>query len=56
MDLGAWLRSLGLEQYEAIFRENAIDETILPDLTDKDLEKLASCLAIAAGSCVRLPT
>jgi len=34
MDLAGWLRSLGLEQYEAIFRENAIDETILPDLTD----------------------
>jgi len=24
MDLGGWLRSLGLERYEAIFRENAI--------------------------------
>ena len=24
MDLGGWLRSLGLEQYEAAFRENAI--------------------------------
>ena len=30
MDLAAWLRNLGLEQYEAIFRENAIDETVLP--------------------------
>jgi SAM domain (Sterile alpha motif) len=27
MDLGGWLRSLGLEQYEAAFRENAIDDT-----------------------------
>ena len=27
MDLGGWLRSLGLEQYEAEFRENAIDHT-----------------------------
>jgi class 3 adenylate cyclase/predicted ATPase len=40
MDLGRWLRSLGLQQYEAVFRENAIDETVLPDLTDQDLEKL----------------
>jgi hypothetical protein len=24
MDLGEWLRSLGLEQYEAVFRENAV--------------------------------
>ncbi len=30
MDLGGWLRSLGLKQYEAAFRENAIDETVLP--------------------------
>ena len=26
MDLGGWLRSLGLEQYEAAFRENEINE------------------------------
>jgi hypothetical protein len=44
MDLGAWLRSLGLEQYEAAFRENAIDPSILPDLTDQDLEKLGILL------------
>jgi hypothetical protein len=25
MDLGGWLRSLGLERYEAAFREDAID-------------------------------
>ena len=30
MDLGGWLLSLGLEQYEAAFRDNAIDEAILP--------------------------
>ena len=29
MELGDWLRSLGLEQYEAAFRENAIDDTVL---------------------------
>src|SRR5258708_5995234 len=44
MDLGGWLRDLGLEQYEAIFRENAIDATVLPDLTDQDLEKLGVLL------------
>jgi class 3 adenylate cyclase len=44
MDLGGWLRSLGLEQYEASFRENAIDLGILPDLTDQDLEKLGVLL------------
>ena len=44
MDLGGWLRSLGLEQYEATFRENAIDDSVLPDLTDQDLEKLGVLL------------
>ena len=40
MDLGRWLRSLGLEQYEAAFRENAIDEKVLPDLTAEDLKDI----------------
>jgi class 3 adenylate cyclase len=44
MDLGGWLRSFGLEQYEAAFRENAIDAEVLPDLTDQDLEKLGVLL------------
>ena len=44
MDLGGWLRSLGLEQYEADFRENAIDLSVLPDLTDQDLEKLGDAM------------
>ncbi len=33
MDLGGWLRSLGLERYEAAFRENEIDDMVLPNLT-----------------------
>jgi hypothetical protein len=40
MDLGGWLRSLGLGQYEAAFRENAIDDTVLPSLTAEDLKDL----------------
>jgi class 3 adenylate cyclase/predicted ATPase len=40
MDLGGWLRSLGLEQYEAAFRENAIDDTVLPDLTEDHLREI----------------
>jgi class 3 adenylate cyclase len=40
MDLGEWLRSLGLERYEAAFRENEIDETVLPTLTAEDLKEL----------------
>jgi hypothetical protein len=33
MDVGGWLRRLGVEQYEAAFRENEIDGEVLPDLT-----------------------
>src|SRR6516162_1846373 len=40
MDLAVWLRSLGLEQYEATFRENAITEKVLPCLTAEDLKDL----------------
>jgi hypothetical protein len=40
MDLRGWLRSLGLEQYEAAFRENEIDDTVLPSLTAEDLKEL----------------
>jgi class 3 adenylate cyclase len=40
MGLGDWLRSLGLERYEAAFRENEIDETVLPTVTAEDLKDL----------------
>ena len=40
MDLGGWLRHLGLEQYEAIFRDNAINEKVLPRLAAEDLKDL----------------
>jgi hypothetical protein len=38
--LGSWLRSLGLEKYEAVFRQNEIDETVLPNLTEEHLKQL----------------
>jgi SAM domain (Sterile alpha motif) len=40
LDLAVWLRSLGLEKYEAAFRENAITEKLLPSLTAEDLKDL----------------
>jgi hypothetical protein len=40
MDIVVWLRSLGLGKYEAVFRENEIDETVLPNLTVEDLKDL----------------
>jgi hypothetical protein len=40
MDLGSWLRRLGLGKYESAFRENEIDETVLPSLTHETLQEL----------------
>jgi len=40
MDVGAWLRRIGLERYEAAFSENEIDGTVLPSLTAEDLKDL----------------
>jgi hypothetical protein len=40
MDLGSWLRSLGLEQYETAFHENEIDDKVLPSLTQEDLKEI----------------
>jgi hypothetical protein len=42
MDIVAWLRSLGLGKYEAAFRENDIDETVLVDLTEVHLRERRS--------------
>jgi hypothetical protein len=35
-----WLRGLGLGQYETSFRENNIDESVLPNLTAEDPKDL----------------
>ena len=43
MDI-AWLRSLGLERYEAAFRDNEIDWGALPKLTVEDLKDLGVVL------------
>src|SRR5215469_6143457 len=40
MDVGGWLRQLGLGRYEPAFIENAIDSEVLPELTEDDLKKL----------------
>ena len=44
MDIGGWLRGLGLERYEQAFRENEIDEEVLPGLTADDLKDLGVVL------------
>jgi class 3 adenylate cyclase len=40
MDVAGWLRSLGLERYEATFRENDVGAGTLPNLTGDDLKDL----------------
>jgi class 3 adenylate cyclase len=40
MDIGGWLRGLGLGRYEATFRESEIDAEVLPELTESDLCQL----------------
>jgi class 3 adenylate cyclase/tetratricopeptide (TPR) repeat protein len=40
MDVGAWLRNLGLGQYEGAFRDNSVDAELLPRLTSEDLKEL----------------
>ena len=37
---GGWLRGLGLDQYEANFRDNKIDADVLPQLTADDLKEI----------------
>jgi hypothetical protein len=56
----SWSGSLGLGKYEAAFRENEIDETVLPNLTAEDLKQLGKALAgtraLNRAVCVPLPS
>jgi predicted ATPase/class 3 adenylate cyclase len=40
MDVGGWLRGLGLGKYEAAFLDNGIGEGVLPHLTVEDLKEI----------------
>src|SRR5215813_11438707 len=40
MDVAAWLHGLGLERYEAAFRDNEIDWAVMPELTADDLKDI----------------
>jgi class 3 adenylate cyclase/predicted ATPase len=51
MDVGGWLRGLGLERYEANFRDNKIDAELLPRLTGDDLKEIG---VSALGDRLRL--
>ena len=61
MDVGGWLRGLGLGQYEEKFRDNKIDADVLPRLTVDDLKdigvsvvgdrrRLLDAIAVIAGA------
>ena len=43
-----WLEKLGMSEYTQRFAENRIDFSVLPQLTDKDLEKLGVLLGVSA--------
>jgi SAM domain (Sterile alpha motif) len=58
VDIAAWLRGLGLGQYEQTFRDNAVDAEVLPKLTGDDLspdspDRLASGQTLALISAGR---
>jgi class 3 adenylate cyclase/tetratricopeptide (TPR) repeat protein len=40
LDINGWLRGIGLEQYAQTFRDNEINEAVLPNLTSEDLREL----------------
>jgi hypothetical protein len=40
IDIGQWLASLGLGRYQELFVEQAIDASVLPELSDDDLKGL----------------
>src|SRR5512144_2976502 len=40
VEVGRWLQSVGVPQYEGTFRRNAIGVDVLPDLTDDHLREM----------------
>ncbi len=40
MDVGIWLRGLGLERYQQAFADNEVDALALPHLTAEDLRDI----------------
>ncbi len=43
-EIADWLDKLGMSEYAQCFAENRIDFSVLPDLTDQDLEKMGVVL------------
>src|SRR5690242_1624265 len=63
MDVVAWLRGLGLERYAPAFRDNDVDDEVLPELTSDDLISIGvtsvghrrKLLAAIAGLSAEMP-
>ena len=62
MDVGGWLRGLGLGKYEAAFLDNGIGEAVLPHLTVEDLKEIGVAtvgdrrMLLAAIAALATPT
>ena len=52
MQLVGWLKSLGLERFEATFRDNAVDESVLPHLTEDHLREMG----LSLGARIKIVT
>ena len=48
-----WLEKLGMSEYAQRFAENRIDFSVLPDLTDQDLEELGVVARASAENAAR---
>ena len=42
--IAEWLASIGLEEYAQRFADNAVDLSVVPDLTEQDLKDLGVLL------------
>jgi class 3 adenylate cyclase/predicted ATPase len=62
VDVGAWLRGLGLGRYGQAFRDNDIDARVLPGLTAEDLKEIGVAsvghrrLLLQAAAALSAPT
>ena len=51
MEIAAWLRGLGLEQYAPAFRDNDVDSEVLLELTGDDLISIGVTSVGHSASC-----
>jgi hypothetical protein len=49
MDIGRWLRSLGLEEYETAFRQNKVDAAVVPMAAMDEAVGFRSIIVLTCG-------